>query len=98
MVQINFMVITPDNRMGNMAGDGDRYDVACDPLSIPNDVITPLLEPLICLPSRAPTLRTSQDLRRRDRIEFPPSLTISVPVMVGTKVMTRPMPAEKNFE
>ena len=63
--QINFMVITPDNRMGNMAGDGDRYDVACDPLSIPNDVITPLPEPLVCMPSGISLLRASPNLRRR---------------------------------
>lgn len=53
-----------------MAGDGERFDVACDPLSIPNGPITPLPEPLICLPSRVPTLRTSLNLRRRDSPGF----------------------------
>ena len=48
-----------------MAGDGERYDGACDPLSIPNDVITPLYHPLICLLSRVFTLRASPNLRRR---------------------------------
>jgi len=48
-----------------MAGDGERFDVACDPLSIPNGPITPLPEPLICLPFRVSLLRTSLNLRRR---------------------------------
>lgn len=50
--------------MGNMAGDGDRFDVACDPLSIPNGPITPLSDPLICMPSGISLLRTSPNLRR----------------------------------
>lgn len=63
--------------MGNMAGDGVRFDVACDPLSIPNGPITPLPEPLICLSSRVPTLRTSLNLRRRVSPRFASQLHCS---------------------
>lgn len=85
---------TPDLRMGNMAGDGDRFDVACDPLSIPNDVITPLPDPLICMPSGISLLRTSLVLRRRVSPRFASQLHYSnngAGEPVGTDKGSRPL-------
>ena len=70
-----------------MAGDGERYDGACDPLSIPNDVITPLYHPLICLAF------PSFHLARIPRIcavalvlDLPPSVITPITVSVGPLV------------
>lgn len=88
---------SPDKSMGIRVGDGERFDTACDPLSIPLRAATLLNTPLMyqtfpyaCL---AHIPKSAQPFVGLDLLL---GVTTSITPAADMKAMTRPLPRPRN--